>query len=134
MLLLISALGAAVGWTRLVWCPPNKSQSTLPLGGSSRGTERSAVHLDWDINICFPVTGAFSLHGRIWIVLGTLSCCLSKTTLCWLDWRFFGPMRRAKLSSALQTHAGSLGRDDPSWCLPQGQMGIAGRVSLGHPW
>lgn len=90
VLLLVSALGAAVGWTAPDWCPPIKPH--LPLGGSSRGTERSAMHLNWDVNTCFTVTGASSLHGRIWIVPGTFSAACQKPpcagwffggSLCW---------------------------------------------------
>lgn len=42
-------------------------------GGSSGGTEGSAVHLNWDANICFTITGASSLYGGIWLAPGTLS-------------------------------------------------------------
>lgn len=72
MLLLISALGAAAGQTPragVYLTNPNQLQA---LGGSSRETEGSAVHLNWDANTSFTVTGASSLHGGIWLFPWTL--------------------------------------------------------------
>lgn len=57
-------------WAGVYLTNPNQLQA---LGGSSRETEGSAVHLNWDANTCFTVTGASSLHGGIWLVPWTLS-------------------------------------------------------------